>query len=40
MHDDVFEVDTIEDNNHEGDDWAGFEADEQVVELNIDEGDL
>uniref|UniRef100_A0A7N2LVS8 R13L1/DRL21-like LRR repeat region domain-containing protein n=1 Tax=Quercus lobata TaxID=97700 RepID=A0A7N2LVS8_QUELO len=40
MHDDVAEVDKIEDSNHEGDDGAGFEADEQVVELNIDERDL
>ena len=36
MHDDVVEVDKIEDSNHEEDDGA----DEQVVELNIDEGDL
>ena len=40
MHDDVVEVDKIKDSNHEGDDGAGFEADEQVVEINIDEGDL
>ena len=36
MHDVVVEVDKIEDSNHEEDDGA----DEQVVELNIDEGDL
>nr|XP_023873951.1 putative disease resistance protein RGA3 [Quercus suber]XP_023873952.1 putative disease resistance protein RGA3 [Quercus suber]XP_023873953.1 putative disease resistance protein RGA3 [Quercus suber]XP_023873954.1 putative disease resistance protein RGA3 [Quercus suber]XP_023873955.1 putative disease resistance protein RGA3 [Quercus suber]XP_023873956.1 putative disease resistance protein RGA3 [Quercus suber]XP_023873957.1 putative disease resistance protein RGA3 [Quercus suber]XP_02387395 len=35
MHDDV-----VEDSNHEEDDGAGIEADEQVVEVNIDEGDL
>ena len=40
MHDDVVEVDKIEDSNHEEDDGAGFEADELVVEINIDEGDL
>ncbi|XP_030941650.1 putative disease resistance protein RGA3 [Quercus lobata] len=40
MHDDVVEVDKIEDSNHEEDDGAGFEADEQVVEVNIDERDL
>ena len=40
MHDDVVEVDKIEDSNHEKDDGPGFEAYEQVVELNIDEGDL
>ena len=40
MHDDVVEVDKIEDSNNEKDDGAGFEVDEQVVELNIDEGDL
>ena len=37
--DDVVEVDTVEDSNHE-EDGAGFEADEQVVEVNIDEGNL
>ena len=36
----VVEVDKIEGSNHEKDDGAGFEADEQVVEINIDEGDL
>ena len=39
MHDDVVEVDKIEDSNNEKDDGAGFEADEQV-EVNIDEGDF
>ncbi|KAL0012917.1 hypothetical protein SO802_008025 [Lithocarpus litseifolius] len=40
MHDDVVKVDKIEDSNDEEDDGAGFEADEQVMEINIDEGDL
>ena len=40
MHNDVVEVDKIEDSNHEEDDGAGFEADEKVVELNINEGYL
>ncbi|XP_075664813.1 putative disease resistance protein RGA3 [Castanea sativa] len=34
------EVDKIEDSNHQEDDGAGFEADEQVGEINIDEGDF
>nr|POE52486.1 hypothetical protein CFP56_35013 [Quercus suber] len=35
--DDVVEVDKIEDSNHEEDDGARFEADEQVVDVNIDD---